>query len=58
MFEKLSNWFWSNRKPISYTIASLNVLVAVMYLIMGLYGLAVLWAVLSCMFIYDAMTLD
>ena len=58
MFEKLSNWFWAKRKPISYTIAVLNILVAVMYLMMGHVGLAILWTVISMMFIYDALTLD
>lgn len=53
MKDKILIWFGRNRKTIGYTIAGLNLLVAVNHLMQGQYGLAVLWLVIATMIVID-----
>jgi hypothetical protein len=53
MKDKILIWFGRNRKTIGYTIAGLNLLVAINHLMQGQYGLAVLWLVIATMIVID-----
>lgn len=51
---KFFEWFGRKRKPIGYTIGSLNLLAAANYLYQGEYAMAILWIAIGFMIIFDA----
>lgn len=54
MFNKFFVWLDTNRKPIGYSFGGLNLVVALIYALMGEYGLAMLWTVIGGFMIQDA----
>lgn len=53
MKDKIFIWFGRNRKTIGYSIAGINLLVAVNHLMQGQYGMAILWLVIGTMIAVD-----
>lgn len=51
--KKFVEWFNRSRKPVGYTIGSLNVLLGLSYALEGLTGMAVLWVIIGGWIIYD-----
>lgn len=51
---KFFEWLMRNRKPVGYTIGSLNLLAALNYYLMGLTGMAVIWTVMGLFLVWDA----
>jgi hypothetical protein len=51
---KFFEWLMRNRKPVGYTIGSLNLLAALNYYLMGLTGMAVIWTVMGLFLFWDA----
>lgn len=51
--DKFVEWFGRVRKPVGYTIGSLNVLVGLGHALGGDLGLAVLWLVIGGLIIFD-----
>ena len=52
--KKLVDWLGRNRQKIGYTIGGLNLLVALNHLVLGQWGLAILWFVIGGFLIFDA----
>lgn len=53
MLSKFFLWLNVNRKPIGYTFGYLNLFLALVYLVQGEIGLAMLWTVIGGFIVYD-----
>jgi hypothetical protein len=51
--QKFSEWFYSKRKPVGYTIGVLNILVSLNHLLNNEYGLFALWLTIGATIIFD-----
>jgi hypothetical protein len=51
---KFLEWVSRNRQKIGYTVGGLNLLAALNHLVLGQWGLAILWFVIGGFLIYDA----
>lgn len=51
---KFLDWLYSKRKPVSYTLGVLNMLLGAVYFYQGNAALGTIWLVLGIMFTFDA----